>query len=251
LGEVPIAEIPTRLKQFVDEAREHAAEPVRPSNDGADIEAVIGASRDKLRVLDVRGARDVLQAKIIDEEQARLQRLVPLLKERAWVERLAFDYDAAESTLHELTALAPDDVWTWIDLGDLWRLTGSPEDAAIAYHGAESAGRRIDAERDLSVSQERIGDVLVAHGDRDGALKAYEAGLAIRETLTRRDPANTEWQRDLIVSCMKISENDPAEARRRLSQALEIARGLQATGRLAPVDNWMADDLARRLADAK
>jgi hypothetical protein len=102
-----------------------------------------------------------------------------------------------------------------------------------------------------SISQEKIGNVLVAQGDRDGALKAYQAGLAIREALARRDPANAEWQRDLIVSCVKISENDPPEAPKRLSQALEIARGLQAQGRLAPVDNWMPDDLARRLAAAK
>ena len=392
---VPIAEIPALLRRYIDDAHARAAEPVQPSNDGSDIEAVIGASRDKLRVLDVRGARDVLQAKIIDEEQARLQRLAPLLKERAWVERLAFDYDAAKSTLDELTALAPNDVWSWIDLGDLWRLTGSLGSAANAYRGAEAAARHTRDERDLSVSQNRIGDVLVAQGDRDGALKAYQAalasretlarrdpvntqwqsdlsishnkigdvlmaqgdrdgalkayqaGLAIRETLARRDPANTEWQRDLsfshnrvgdvllvqgdrdgalkayqaglairetlarrdptntewqrglsvshdrigdvlvaqgdrdgalkayqaglairealarrdpanavwqrdlIVSCMRISENDLAEARRSLSQALEIARGLQATGRLAPVDNWMPDELARRLAATK
>jgi predicted negative regulator of RcsB-dependent stress response len=392
---VPIAEIPELLRRYIDDAHARAAEPVQPSNDGSDIEAVIGASRDKLRVLDVRGARDVLQAKIIDEEQARLKRLVPLLKERAWVERLSFDYDGAKSTLDESTDLAPDDVPAWIDLGDLWRLTGSLESAANAYQSAEAAARHTGDERDLSVShdrigdvlvaqgdrdgalkayqaglaiaealagrdpantewqrdlsvshnkigdvlvaqgdrdgalkayqaglaiaetlarrdpanaewqrdlsvsqikigdvlvaqgdrdgalkayqaglairetlarrdpantqwqrdlsvsQERIGDVLVAQGDRDGALKAYQAGLAIVEALARRDPANTEWQRDLIVSYVKISESDPAESRRCLSQALEIARGLQTTGRLAPVDDWMLDDLARRLAAMK
>jgi predicted Zn-dependent protease len=248
---VPVAEIPELPRRYIDDAHARAVEPVQPSNDGSDIEAAISASRDKLRVLDVLGARDVLQAKIIDEEQARLRRLVPLLKERAWVERLAFDYDAAKSTLGELTTLAPDDVWTWIDLGDLSRTTGSLDDAARAYRNAEAAAHRGGSERDLSVSHDRIGDVLVAQGDRNGALKAYQAGLAIREALARRDPANTEWQRDLIVSCVKISEIDPAQAPTRLSRALEIARGLETTGRLAPVDNWIPDELARRLAAAK
>jgi hypothetical protein len=36
----------------------------------------------------------VLQAKLDEEEQERTRRLVPLLKERAAVERLAFDYAA-------------------------------------------------------------------------------------------------------------------------------------------------------------
>ncbi len=214
------------------------------------------------------------------------------------MERLAFDHQAAKSTLEQIVHLTPDDLWAWIDLGDLWRTTGSLESAARAYQSAEAAARHAGDERDLMVSQskvgdvrvaqgdlpgaleayqaglaigealarrdpantewqrdlsvshDRIGDVLVAQGDRGGALKAYQAGLAIREALARRDPANTEWQRDLIVSCVKISENDPTHARARLSQALEIAHRLQADGRLAPIDAWMPDDLARRLAAA-
>jgi hypothetical protein len=50
------------------------------------------------------------------------------------------------------------------------------------------------------VSHNRIGDVLVAQGDGPGALAAYRKGLDIAEALAARDPANTEWQRDLSVS---------------------------------------------------
>ena len=39
-----------------------------------------------------------------------------------------------------------------------------------------------------------------------GALAAYRKGLAIREALAARDPANTEWQRDLSVSHDKIGD---------------------------------------------
>lgn len=35
---------------------------------------------------------------------------------------------------------------------------------------------------------------------------AYRASLVIAETLAKRDPANTQWQRDLIVSNAKLSE---------------------------------------------
>jgi hypothetical protein len=38
--------------------------------------------------------------------------------------------------------------------------------------------------------------VLVAQADGPRALAAYQAGLAIREGLAKRDPANTQWQVD-------------------------------------------------------
>lgn len=60
------------------------------------------------------------------------------------------------------------------------------------------------------------------------AAAGLRAGLAIAETLARRDPGNATWQRDLIVSCMKIAAASPAEARARLRQALAIARRLRA-----------------------
>jgi predicted negative regulator of RcsB-dependent stress response len=206
IQDVPIAEIPARLKQAIDDMRARAAQPVPPSNDGSDIDATIGASRDKLRALDTDGARALLQTKIVEETEARVRRLVPLLKERAAIERLCFDHQAANATLTGLSGLTPDDVWVWIELGDLWRTTGYLPRAAEAYRNAEQAARRTGDERDLSVSHDKIGDVLVAQGDRAGALESYRAGHAIRETLAGRDPGNAEWQRDLSVSHNKIGD---------------------------------------------
>jgi predicted Zn-dependent protease len=77
------------------------------------------------------------------------------LKERAAVERLAFDYDAAKKTLAEVTRLAPDDVWAFIDLGDLYVTTGPLEEAAKAFWNAEAAARRQGDERGLSVAFNR------------------------------------------------------------------------------------------------
>jgi predicted negative regulator of RcsB-dependent stress response len=208
LGEqdLPIADIADRLLQFVQAAKEHAAEPVTPSNQGADIEAAIGASRERLRSLDTGGAREVLQAKIDEEEQARVLRLVPLLKERAVVERLAFDYAAARATLIQITHFSPDDPWIWIVLGDICRVTGDLAAAMEAYQSAETAARRGGDEHYLSISYERIGDVLVANGNREDALASYRMSLALAETLASRDPANTEWQRGLSVTQERIGD---------------------------------------------
>ena len=104
-----------------------------------------------------------------------------------------------------------------------------------------------DVQRDLSVSFERIGNVLVAQGDGPGALAAYRKGLAIRQALAARYPANANWQRDLIVSNVKLGKvtGDKAHVRR----ALEIAEAMREQGILAPRDAWMIEDFRRRLGD--
>ena len=53
---------------------------------------------------------------------------------------------------------------------------------------------------DLPVSYERLGDVWMARGKLNEALKAYQDGLAIRERLIATDPNNTLWQRNLSIS---------------------------------------------------
>jgi tetratricopeptide (TPR) repeat protein len=50
-----------------------------------------------------------------------------------------------------------------------------------------------------------VGDVLVAQGKLDEALKAYRDSLPIRERLAAADRSNTEWQRDLAVSYAKLA----------------------------------------------
>jgi tetratricopeptide (TPR) repeat protein len=150
--DVPDDKIEERLDASVEDILAQAAQPVPVSNDGADIDAAIVASRAKLRDLDTAGALDVLQAKLDEEEQERTRRRVPLLKERAAVERLAFDYDAAKSTLADVTRLAPDDVLAFIDLGDLYWITGPLHEAANAFRSATEAARRQGHEFHLSVS---------------------------------------------------------------------------------------------------
>jgi hypothetical protein len=59
-------------------------------------------------------------------------------------------------------------------------------------------------QNDISMCQEKIGDVLLSQGDVLGALAAHQAGLAIREDLVAHDPVNMDWQRDLLVSHDRI-----------------------------------------------
>ena len=87
------------------------------------------------------------------------------------------------------------------------------------------------AQRDLSVSLDRIGDVKLQAGDRAGALAAYEESLAIRRKLAEADPGNARAQRDLSVSLNKIGDvklqaGDRAGALAAFEEGLAIARKL-------------------------
>lgn len=59
-------------------------------------------------------------------------------------------------------------------------------------------------QRDLSVSHNRIGDVLVAQGNLPAALDSYKAALAIADRLAKADPGNAGWQRDLALSLGRV-----------------------------------------------
>ena len=99
-------------------------------------------------------------------------------------------------------------------------------------------------QRGLSVSYDRIGDVLVAQGNLPEALKSFRDGLAIRDRLARADPGNAGWQRDLSVSYEKVG--DVLVAQGNLPEALKSFRdGLAIAERLAHADpgnaGWQRD----------
>ena len=82
-------------------------------------------------------------------------------------------------------------------------------------------------------------------GQLDHALAAYRTSLALIEPLAARDPGNAEWQRDLIVSLVKLGGASGEHAH--WARALAIAEALRARGALAPGDAWMIDDLQQKL----
>jgi tetratricopeptide (TPR) repeat protein len=80
-------------------------------------------------------------------------------------------------------------------------------------------------QRNLSISHNKIGDVLVAAGRRDEALKEYSKAEAIRQKLAAAGAGNGQSQRDLSVSHNK--SGDILRAAGRLEEALtEYRKGL-------------------------
>jgi len=90
-------------------------------------------------------------------------------------------------------------------------------------------------QRDLSVSQEKIGNVLLAQGDLAGALEAYRKSMGVRERLASADPSNAGWQRDLAVSFHKLAgmceqTHQAAEAAQYWIGCRDVLRGMRRRG---------------------
>ena len=89
-------------------------------------------------------------------------------------------------------------------------------------------------QRDLSVSHNKIGDVLLAQGDLAGALAAYRQSLGVRERLAQADPSNAGWQRDLWVSYWRMGsiaeQTGDSEAPNWLRRAYETLRQMKQRG---------------------
>jgi len=88
-----------------------------------------------------------------------------------------------------------------------------------------------DWQRGLSVSQERIGDVLLAQGDLAGAMQAYRQALEVAQRPASADPTNALWLHDLSASHDRIggvllAQGDLASALKAYSESLAISRPL-------------------------
>jgi tetratricopeptide (TPR) repeat protein len=101
-------------------------------------------------------------------------------------------------------------------------------------------------QRDLSVSYEKVGDVLVAQGNLPEALTAYRDSLAIRERLAKADPGNAGWQADLAASHGRLADafrkqGEASKARDELAEGREIMVGMT---KLSPDNAVWKRDLA-------
>jgi tetratricopeptide (TPR) repeat protein len=114
--------------------------------------------------------------------------------------------------------------------------------------GLQLAGKGA-GENQIFWARTGLGDIAVARGHLNAALAAYGEARSVMERLAGSDAGNADWQRDLIVSCVKIAEVFPGEALLMLTRAAAIANQLRDEGRLAPTDAWMPEDLARQLAE--
>ena len=125
----------------------------------------------------------------------------------------------------------PEDLDAALQLGNAWIRRGELDQAGTVFAAVIQQAK---AAQDLRVKGRGLngrGDVLVAQGDGRGALAAYQAGLTIAEGLAQRDPANTQWQRDVYVSKVMtgnvlMSQGDGRGALAAYQAGLAIAEGL-------------------------
>ena len=134
LGETEVAEaeIPDRLAKAADELLRLRADLARLSNDRPEFAAIRARASALIDKGDFDAARAALnegreRARALREEASRTE--AGFLADEARVDRLQLNYDAACAKFAEAARLDPDNVWLWIELGDLWVTRGSLAEA--------------------------------------------------------------------------------------------------------------------------
>jgi hypothetical protein len=115
-------------------------------------------------------------------------------------------------------------------------------------------GRRPDddsALRTLNLALSDWADYSEMRGDTTSALRAHTEVETLFWRAIERKPNRADYQRDLVVSFVKMSESYPDQARQHLKRALDIVTRLGSEGRLNPTDEWMVEDLRTRKAGKK
>jgi tetratricopeptide (TPR) repeat protein len=200
------------------------------------------AAREAARDLaqgDVRGGFDVL------EREARMAEMQAAEKwRRLGALARGVDTARARAAYEEAFHLQPGDFWTCVELARLRRKAGDLRAAIEAARAAERAAR---TEREHTVAESGLGDVLVLAGDLEGAKARFEASLRVRERLAAQNPGSAEAQRDLWVSLWRLVQMDAAGVT--WDHVLERMEAMKARGTLLPTDERFLDE-ARRRADA-
>lgn len=148
---------------------------------------------------------------------------------------------------HAATVLgyaAADDrnAWNLADELGEWLSSRGERVAAFGWyrHALDIAERRASGnpgqpqlQRDVSISLNKIADMLLEEGNRQAALDNYQKALAIAEKLAVDDPGQRLFQRDVAVSFERIAdvlreEGDPQAALDNYQKCLAIAEKLAA-----------------------
>jgi tetratricopeptide (TPR) repeat protein len=103
----------------------------------------------------------------------------------------------------------------------------------LAAKNPASATRNAQAQRDLSISLSKLGDLLVQAGDLAAAQQRFTQSLKISEQLAATNPASAQAQEDLSVSLDQLGHvlllgGELAGAQQRFSQSLKIREQLAA-----------------------
>jgi tetratricopeptide (TPR) repeat protein len=106
---------------------------------------------------------------------------------------------------------------SYVKLGDALVGGSRFDDARTAYEQSLTIEKKVtdlglpgqsgqDWRHDLSISYERLGDLMAAQNRLDDALAAYRESLNIRHNLTVDDAVNSSWQRDLSISYERVGD---------------------------------------------
>jgi tetratricopeptide (TPR) repeat protein len=105
-------------------------------------------------------------------------------------------------------------------------------------------------QRDLAVSNERIGGTEQDLRHPDQARVSFERALAIYEALLRSNPENTYFLLSSTVPLMRLGDLDTNRRQAYFERALKILKDLDAAGRLEPARKgaipWLENRLGRR-----
>jgi len=154
--------------------------------------------------------------------------------------------DTVRDTIDQLAEATPDDpelqrsrsamfnmfVDTYLAAGDAnGALDAASQGLEIARKLFKDQQDSLRAERDVSVSLERLGDVRMQLGMTNEALEAYGERLEFARTLLKKQPDNRQAKRDLSVSLNKVGDgklrlNDREGALAMYEEGLELARDL-------------------------
>ena len=124
------------------------------------------------------------------------------------------------------------------------------DDLAIAEKLVKQDPSNANWQRELAISDERVGDVLRTQGDLAGALKSYRDDLAIAEKLVKQDPSNATWQGDLAFFYWDtgdtLAQSDPqsqSEARSMIEKGRDILRQLKGRTGLGTLQQGWLDSI--------
>ena len=145
------------------------------------------------------------------------------------------------NTTENWAPLADIEVQGSLQLGRTDRaLARTREIAEVFEHRAQQAPGRADYQRDLSVSYNKLGDLMRNGGQGEQAREFFEKSLAIRKRLAEAEPGRADYQRDLSVSYNKLG--DLMRALGQGEQAREFFEKVMAISkRLAEAEPGRAD----------
>ena len=159
----------------------------------------------------VEAVRLLLRGRAFDEAAEAGERIGSYLEGRSRViDMIAF--------CREVCAELPEDHGRYhrflLAQADAQRFLGLTEDALSVTREVtqvlevltKAEPNRADYQRDLSVSYEKLGDLLRSLGEGDEARAYHEKSLAIRERLAAAEPNRADYQRDLSVSYEKLGD---------------------------------------------